>query len=72
MFKILFLINIISFTFTFAFVQGLKFGRSKKNRLHKVDLSDEEQRKFIETGEQFGKELANKLENETGNYNIII
>jgi len=50
----------------------LKFGRSKKNRLHKVDLSDEEQRKFIETGEQFGKELANKLENETGNYNIII
>ena len=48
------------------FASGLKFGRSKKNRMLKVDLSEEEQRKFIEDGERFGKELANKLANETG------
>lgn len=41
---------------------GLKFGRQKKGK-RKEEISIEEQKKFIEEGERFAKELGLKLEN---------
>eukprot|EP00111_Clytia_hemisphaerica_P006455 TCONS_00018742-protein len=44
---------------------GLKFGRTKKNRFLKAQMSGEDQEQFLRESEQFGKDLALKLENES-------
>lgn len=48
---------------------GLKFGRQKKGK-RKEEISIEEQKKFIEEGERFAKELGLKLENPAGMMNL--
>ena len=48
-------------------ILGLKFSRSKKGKTNQEELSESDQRKFLEEGELFAKELSIKLEDELGN-----
>jgi len=47
---------------------GLKFGRQRKTKHNKEELSEEEQRRFYSEGESFAKELSLKLNNEAATH----
>ena len=52
--------------------EGLKFGRQRKTKQSKEELSEEEQKRFFAEGEHFAKELSQKLNNEAGILILVI
>ena len=52
---------------------GLSFGREKKQKKsEKVEVTDDDRKKFLEEGQAFGKELATKLSSEQGSVLIQV